>query len=130
MGTITMTPAPGATAGPQAMRVAPVDTSVFNDVVGGTIDSVRSEVNDCYEEMQTFHNNEPDHCTRLIVGHSARLAYIAVLIRRIQDFEPAWKQVLDREIEPTLRMLERQYDMASRRHTYRELDWRMETGER
>lgn len=130
MSTIKMTPAPGAPVGPQAMRVAPPDTTVVHPEVGGSIDSVRQEINDAYEEMQEFYNNEPDFCMRVISGQAARLSYITSRIRRIDDFNPDWKAVRERELEPLLRQLEFQYDIASRRHTAREFDWKVETGER
>jgi len=128
MGTIAMTSAPGTSAVPQAMTVVPMRTDVWNDVVKGTIESVRKEIDDACEEMETLYNNEPDHCLRIISGHSARLSHIAILVRRIEDREPQWRQLRERELETALRELERQYDNASRRHTMREFDFKVDGG--
>lgn len=110
--------------------VGPLDTSVVFGQIGGSIDSVREEIDDAYKDMKTLHNEEPDRAMRMTSGHSARLSEIRVRIMRIEDFHPQWRNVRTREIEPTLEELERQWRNASRLHSVRELDWKMESGER
>lgn len=126
----TPQPGVGPPGVPQVTRMAAPDTSVWNDVVGGSIDSVRQEVDDAFEDMKTCHQNEPDWCMRIISGHSARLSELRGRVQRIEDYAPGWTQLRTREVEPALRELERQYENASRRHTMREFDWKMEQGER
>lgn len=106
------------------------DTSTVNNVVGGSIDDVRGEIDDAFADMRTFHNLEPDECMRLAGGHSARMSEIRVRIQRVEDFNREWKNVRTREIEPTLEELDRQYTIASRLLTARELDYKLEAGER
>jgi hypothetical protein len=63
-------------------------------------------------------------------GHSARLSELRVKIMRVEDFRQEWRPIRTREIEPALEELQRQYQIASRLHSVRELDWKMESGER
>lgn len=105
-------------------------THVWNDDVGGSIDTVRKEIDDAFADMKTFHNLEPDEIMRLCGGQSARLSEIRVRIQRVEDWQREWKNIRVREIEPALEELERQYTIASRLHSVRELDWKMESGER
>lgn len=118
---------------PQADGVrslGPLDTNAYNAAIGGTVSSIRQEVDDAFADMKTFHQLEPDAVMRITSGHSARLSEIRVRIMRIEDFAREWKPVRTREVEPALEELERQYTIASRLHSVRELDYRMETGER
>lgn len=122
---------PEGAATPASFRAAPgFDTSQYDDTIEGSIDTVRQEIDDAYADMKTFHNLEPDECMRLSGGHSARLSEIRVRIQRVEDYKREWKAVRTREIEPTLEELERQWRNASRLHSVRELDYRMESGER
>lgn len=105
-------------------------TDVMNQLVGGSIDSVRTEIDDAYADMRTFHNLEPDEVMRFCSGHSARLSELRVRIQRVEDLAREWRPIREREIEPTLSELERQYAIASRLHSVRELDWKMSQGER
>ena len=107
-----------------------LDTSVASREVGGSIDSVRGEIDDAYADMRAFLQYEPDHIMRVASGHSARLSELRVKIMRVEDWEPQWKGVRTREIEPTLEELREQWKNASRLHSVRELDWKMEAGER
>ncbi len=108
----------------------PYDTSAFDDVIGGSIDTVRQEINDAYEDMKTFHNLEPDQVMRMSAGHSARLSELRTRCERIEDYKREWKNIRTRELEPTIDELKYQFSVASRLHSVRELDWRMESGER
>jgi uncharacterized membrane-anchored protein len=105
-----------------------LDTSRVFPEVGGSIDSVRGEIDDAFLDMKTFVNREPDEIMRLCGGHSARLAEIRVRIQRIEDFHRQWKPIRVREVEPTLEQLQNQFQVASRLHSVREHDWRVETG--
>lgn len=98
--------------------------------VGGSINSVRTEVDDAFADMKSFLNREPDEMMRISAGHSARLSELRVKIMRIEDYRPEWRGVRMRDIEPCLEELQRQFTVASRLHSVRELDWRMESGER
>jgi len=113
----------------QGLGIAPMDTSRVFPEVGGSIDSVRGEIDDAFLDMKTFVNREPDEIMRLCGGHSARLAEIRVRIQRIEDFHRQWKPIRVREVEPTLEQLQNQYQVASRLHSCRELDWKMEGGQ-
>ncbi len=122
--------------GPSAMHAAqnrpitPLDTSEPNQTIGGSIDSVRQEIDDAFADMKEFHNEEPDRVMRISAGHSARLSELRVRIMRVEDFRREWKSVRTREIEPCIEELRNQYAIASRLHSVRELDWKMESGER
>lgn len=117
---------------PQTMGVpmALLDTSLTNNQVGGSIDSVRQEVDDAFADMKTFFHNEPDQIMRIASGHSARLSELRVKIMRVEDYLREWKSIREREIEPCIAELERQWRNASRLQSCRELDWKMESGER
>lgn len=110
--------------------MTPLDTSEFHPSVGLSIDEARQEVDDAFEDMKTFHNREPDEIMRMAGGHSARLSEIRVRAMRIEDFRREWKSVRTRELEPAIEELRNQYQVASRLHSVRELDWKMEAGER
>lgn len=122
-------PAPGERS-QSARPVTPLDTSVWNEEIKASIDSVRQEVDDAYADMRSFHNLNPDEVMRMCGGHSARLSELRVLVMRIEDWRREWKSVRTRELEPALEELDKQYTIASRLHSVRELDWKMEAGER
>lgn len=115
-------------AGAQLPR--PYDTSAYEETIGASIDLVRQEIDDAFEDMKTFHNREPDEIMRMCGGHSARLSEIRVRIQRIEDWKREWKNIRTREIEPAIEELDRQYTIASRLHSIRELDYKLEAGER
>lgn len=128
---IRMTQAPEVhQQSPQSTRVAPLDTSVIHPDLRLSIDMVRGEVDDAFAQLKTFHNQEPDWCMRVASGHSARLSELAVQIGRIEDWAQEWKRVRQRELEPCIAEIRSQYEIASRRHTVREHDWKTEMGER
>lgn len=114
----------------QVRGFTPLDTSVVDDVVGDSIDGVRREIDDAFADMKTCFNTEPDHAMRLVQGHSARMSELRVRIQRVEDYKREWRNVRVREIEPALEELERQYTIASRLLSARELDWRIESGDR
>lgn len=107
-----------------------VDFNAMHPLVGRSINEVRSEIDDAFLDAKTFKDREPDEIMRLAGGHSARLSELRVKIMRIEDMHPQWRNVRTKEIEPTLEELQRQYQIASRLHSVRELDWKMESGER
>lgn len=113
-----------------ARPIGLLDTSVPNSQVGGSIDSVRSEIDDAFADMKNFIQNEPDYIMRIASGHSARLSELRVKIMRVEDYQREWRNVREREIEPCISELERQWKNASRLQSCRELDWKMESGER
>lgn len=115
---------------PPGATVAQYPTHEVHQAIGGSIDSVRQEVDDAFADMKTFYQNEPDHVMRLAQGHSARLSELRVLIMRIEDQLPIWKNVRMRDIEPAIDELWKQYQISSRLQSARELDWRIESGER
>ena len=131
----TLTVEPNAGHNPQTGTVGvrpmtPLDTSEVNGVVGGSIDSVRAEIDDAFADIVVMYQREPDEVMRMCSGHSARLSALRVLVMRIEDYRREWKTVRTRELEPTLDELRNQYEIASRLHTVREFDWRVEMGER
>lgn len=118
----------GASAAPGAIG-AP-DTSIVIAELGGSIDSIRGEIDDAFKDMGTFLNREPDEIMRMASSHSARLSYIRVQALRIEDqYRPA-HQLRVRELEPCLEELQKQWSHGSRLHSVRELDWKIESGER
>lgn len=119
---------PGQTA-PAEARPFGLDTTRVSVGVGGSIDSIRQEVDDAFKDMATFHNREPDEVMRMCAGHSARLSEIRVRIQRVEDIDRPWRNVRLREVEPALEQLSNQFQIASRLLSARELDWRMETGQ-
>lgn len=107
----------------------PVDLDQVDSDVGGSIASVRDELDDAYVDMRTFANREPDEIMRICSGHSARLSELRMRIRRVEDTRRHWSPVRIREIEPTLEELTNQFTIASRRHSVREFEWRMDNGQ-
>lgn len=110
--------------------MAAVDGAEVHPTVGGSIDSVRGEVDDAFADAKMFHQHEPDYIMRIAAGHSARLSELRVRIMRIEDHVRQWKDVRVRDLEPCIEELRHQYQVASRLHSVRELDWKMEAGER
>lgn len=125
---VTMPSAASPPAGQQ--RVAGLDTSQVSVDVGGSIDSVRGEIDDAFKDMATFLNRQPDEIMRMCGGHSARMAELRVRIQRVEDFQRQWRSVRTREIEPLQAELGNQYQIASRLQSCLELDWKMESGSR
>jgi hypothetical protein len=115
-------------AGSQPPPATYLDVTHFSVDVGGSIEGVRAEIDDCFADMRTFHTREPDEIMRLCRGHSARLSELRVRIMRVEDWDRKWRSVRQREIEPTLDELREQWQNASRLHAVRELDWKMESG--
>lgn len=105
-----------------------LDVTEVHPVIGGSLESVRKEVDDAFADMKTFLNEEPDRIMRIAGGHSARLSELRVRCMRIEDLRREWRDVRTRELEPCLEELERQYTIASRLHSVRELDWKIEAG--
>lgn len=115
----------GATRG-----MATADWDAVHPRIGLSPNGARQEVDDALEDIQKFHQMDPDEIMRRIIGHSARLSAIRVWVMRIEDYQREWKDVRTRDLEPTLDQLGFQYDIASRLHTIREYDYKIETGER
>lgn len=115
----------GATRG-----MVTVDFDRVDLEVGISPNQAREEVDDACKDMEMFHGMEPDEIMRRISGHSARLSTIRVRAMRTEDYHREWKDVRQRELEPTLDQLKIQYDIASRLHSVREFDYKVETGER
>lgn len=111
-----------------AQRPMPTDITLYSDQVGGSIQTIRGEIDDAFADMKTFHNLEPDVVMRMAGGHSARLSEIRVRIMRVEDWAREWRDVRTREIEPTIEELRNQREIASRLHSVRELDFKMEGG--
>jgi len=110
-------------------RPITLDTTTANPVVGGSIDSVRKEIDDAFADMKTFLNLEPDEIMRMCGGHSARLSELRVRIQRVEGPLQQWRDLRTKEIEPTLDELQRQYQIASRLHAVREFDLKMMGGQ-
>ena len=114
-----------------ARRVVPVvNLDEVQPIVGISVDQARAEVDHAFQDMSTFEHMEPDEIMRRAAGHSARLSYIRVRVMRVEHFLPHWEDVRIHDLEPALDQLEHQFTIASRLHSVRELDYRMESGER
>lgn len=114
---------PSGPSGPVAL-----DTARIYPEIGGSIDSVRREIDDAFADMKTCIHVEPDQAMRLSGGHSARLSELRVRVQRIEDFHRQWKTIRTRELEPALDELRNQFAVASRLHSVREFDFKVETG--
>ena len=120
---------PAATPG-SPQPVGALETSVHIAEMGGSIDSIRAEINDAFADMKSFLQHEPDEIMRVTAGHSARLSELRVMCFRCEDWYRPARDLRTRELEPALDELEKQWRNASRLHSVRELDWKMESGER
>lgn len=122
---------PGGMGSTGATRVMPVvNLDEVETDVGISVNQARAEVDGAFQDMLMFEQMEPDEIMRRAGGHSARLSSIRVRAMRVEDFKRYWKDVRVRELEPALEQLQHQFATASRLHSVRELDWRMEQGER
>lgn len=122
---VNIGPQPGGGAGPNV--IDPDDMIVE---LGGSLNSLRQEVQDAYEDMKTFVNREPDEIMRMASGHSARLSEIRVKCLRVDDWSRLARDLRVRELEPAIDELREQWKNGSRLFSVRELDWKMESGER
>lgn len=109
----------------QGVRMAPPKITIPD--LNMTLEDAREEVEDVYEHMKDFYTQEPDEVMRLCGGYHARLAEVRMYVQRSEDqpnFRPL-KQFRLNEVEPALKDLKHQYDIASRLLTQRQLDWEM-----
>ena len=117
-------------ASPGGQMLGAIDTSQVIAELGGSIDSIRVEIDDAFKDMATFLNREPDEIMRMASSHSARLSWVRVQCLRIEDrYRPA-RDLRTRELEPVIEELAKQWAHGSRLHSVRELDWKIESGER
>lgn len=110
---------------------APVQFSAPQQVSipgAGTLASVRSEIDDAYDDMKKFISMEPDQIMQICAGHTSRLNEIRTCIYRVEDFQRVLKPVRTNEIEPTIKELQFQFQVASRLLAVRQLDWEMVRG--
>lgn len=130
MPTIPLEKHPQATvqARPATATAQRLDIDVVFTEVGLSIRGARTEIDDAFDDIKTFHQREPDEVFRLVSGHSARLAELRGRTQRIEDRAPIWKTIRTREIEPALDELNKQFQIASRLLSVRDLDYRMESG--
>lgn len=129
MTTIAMTKDPAATVSARpAASPAGLDVNLVYPEIAMSIAQVRQEIDDAFDDIKTFHQREPDEVFRLVSGHSGRLAELRGRAQRIEDRAPVWKAIRTREIEPALDELNKQFQIASRLLSVRDLDYRMETG--
>lgn len=109
----------------KGVRLAPPKITIPD--LNMTLEDARQEVEDIYDHMKDFYTQEPDEVMRLCGGYHARLAEIRMYVERCEDqgnFR-LLKQFRTKEVEPALKDLKHQYDIASRLLTYRQLDWEM-----
>lgn len=111
----------------QGVPAQPVDTTHRYPAVG-SIDDVRSEIDDAWGDIREFYQEEPDDVMRMCSGHMARLGEISKDIRRIESSAPALKRLRAQELEHTIDELWKQYQIASRLQSVREMDWKMTAG--
>lgn len=124
-------PNPGNSGSIGAVRGgAMVDWDAVDPFIGASPNQVREEIDDAFEDMGQFHTMEPDEIMRRAAGHSARLSYLRVRCLRREDYARHWKDVRQRELEPCIDELRKQWEHGSRLHTVREFDYKVETGER
>lgn len=96
----------------------------------GSLADLREEIDDAYEEMQQFITMEPDQIMQICAGHSARLNEIRTRIQRVEDLPQfrVLKHVRQNELEPAIKELQFQFQVASRLFSVRQLDWEMSRG--
>ena len=135
MATISMTkaddsgPSAGNNGGSSAPTGVPLQVPSQVRVPGlGTLDDLRSEIDDAYDEMKQFVGMEPDQIMQICAGHTARLNELRTLVIRVEDFIRQLKPVRQNEIEPTIKELQFQFQVASRLFAVRQLDWEMVRG--
>lgn len=97
----------------------------------GSLEELRGEIDDAYEEMQQFVTMEPDQVMQICAGHSARLNEIRTRIQRVEDMPQfrILKGVRQNELEPTIKELQFQFQVASRLFAVRQLDWEISRGQ-
>lgn len=96
----------------------------------GSLEKLRGEIDDAYEQMNDFFGMEPDQIMQVAAGQSARLNEIRMRIQRVEDLPQfrILKQVRQNELEPTIKELQFQFQVASRLFSVRQLDWEMSRG--
>lgn len=117
---------PGAGASAPGQMVDPNDVVVE---LGGSLNSIRQELADAWADMATLVNRDPDEIMRICGGHAARVAELRKNCLKLDEWRPA-RDLRVREIEPCLDELRWQWANGSRLHSTRELDWKIESGER
>jgi hypothetical protein len=121
---LEMRPSGGATVVREGVAPPALDTSTkFGSI--GSIDDVRSEIDDAHEDMREFYLNEPDEVMRKVSGHLARMTELSKEIRRIEGSARMWKSVRTAEIDPTIDALFQQFQIHSRLQSVREMDFRV-----
>lgn len=94
----------------------------------GSIQTVRSEIDDVLADMKAFHRAEPDMVMAAVSAHSARLVEIIVQIQRIEVVRREWKPVRE-ETDKVLAELKSQFQIASRLIAIRQMDFDMVRGQ-
>lgn len=133
---MAMTTAPsegsqGQMAGTSAAPVTSLPNSQVNVPQIGSLADLRQEIDDAYEEMKEFISMEPDQIMTLCAGHSARLNEIRTRIQRVEDMPQfrILKGVRQNELEPTIKELQFQFQVASRLFAVRQLDYELSRGQ-
>ena len=116
---------PGSTSSPS-------DDAVVVPAAGGSIDTIRGEIDDAFKDMRTFKDLDPDEVMRIVAGWSARFSELRVRAMRIEDVAQyrRFKTLRTRDLEPIMDELKQQFMIASRLQSVRELDYKIEAGER
>lgn len=115
---------PGGQAPPprQGVPAAGMDTTTKYGLAG-SIDDIRGEIDDAFDDMRQYYMQEPDEVMRSVSGHLARLAEVAKEVRRLENGVRQLKAVRTNEIEPTMKDLWEQYQIASRLLESRKIDF-------
>lgn len=113
----------------QGVAPQPIDTSAQLPHGLGSIDAIREEVNDAYEDMRQFYADEPDDVMRKVSGHLARLGEIRKDIVRIEGATRQLKPIRTGEVEPAIEDLWKQYQIASRLLEVRKMDLQVMGGQ-
>lgn len=132
MATIAMTSSQQPTPSPTQNGATSTPSQVTPQQVQvpglGSLADLRQEIDDAYDEMKQFVGMEPDQIMQICAGHTARLNEIRTLVIRVEDFIRPLKPVRTNEIEPTIKELQFQFQVASRLFAVRQLDWDMVRG--
>lgn len=126
MATLKLEAAPASgDLGAAKAPVAPASAAALGIPVNSTLGSVqgvRSEIDDALADMKVFSKFEPDQVMTAVSAHSARLVEIVVQISRIEHIRREWRPVRE-ECERVIAELKAQFQIASRLHAMREFDW-------
>lgn len=83
-----------------------------------------AEIDEYFEHMQDFNNQEPDEIFRSLSGWTARMSHIRSVINRNES--KLLQAFRTKQVDPFLLECERQFKMWSRVFSVQSMDWNMQ----